>query len=156
MNPGPIWARVAKSRTPMDTPIHEVERSLLRLICLETTDVQLRTEVMAHLRGYAFRSVEHQALFDCLREMPVDRPELLRELLPARLVRAGFPDFDLARFVGSPGESPGQSPQEPHALSPHDARELCRALTGADSAEGSASAGNQPAGMARREQGPAR
>ena len=160
MNPGPIWARVAKSRTPMDTPIHEVERSLLRLICLETTDAQLRTEVMAHLRGYAFRSVEHQALFDCLREMPVDRPELLRELLPARLVRAGFPDFDLAPFVASPGgssgESPGKSPQEPHALSPHEARELCRALTGADSAEGIAAAGKQPAGMARGEQEPAR
>ena len=132
------------------------ERRLLQFLCDDVADAQLRGEVMAHLRSYAFRSVEHQVLFDCLQAMPMDRAELLRELLPARLVRAGFPYFDLARFVGSPGESPGQSPQEPHALSPHDARELCRALTGADSAEGSASAGNQPAGMARREQGPAR
>ena len=111
----------------MDKPIHEAERLLLRLICLETTDAQLRTEVMARLRGYAFRSVEHQVLFDCLQAMPPDRAELLRELLPARLVRAGFPDFDLAPFVDSTGEHRGLSAQE--------VQELCRALTRSELAE---------------------
>ena len=61
--------------------------------------------------------------------MPMDRPELVRELLPARLVRAGFPEFDLAPFFESRGESPGESAGEPHGLNAQEAQELCEALT---------------------------
>ena len=138
--------------------IRTLEFHLVRLLCQGDTDTELREVILARLRGYAFRSVEHQVLFDCIQAMPPDRAELLRELLPARLVRAGFPDFDLAPFVASSGASPGgsteESPGESHGLSPDEARELCQALTGADPAEGSASAGKQAAGMARGERGP--
>ena len=142
--------------------IRTLEFHLVQLLCQSGTAPELRAEVLARLRGYAFRSVEHQVLFDCLQAMPSDRAELLRELLPARLVRAGFPDFDLAPFVASSGASSGaspggsteESPGESHGLSPDEARELCQALTGADPAEGSASAGKQAAGMARGERGP--
>ena len=101
------------------------ERRLLQLLCNGGSGSELHSEVLARLRAYAFRSVPHQVLFDCLQTMPMDRPELLRELLPARLVRAGFPDFDLAPFFESPGESAGK----PHALNAQEAQELCEALT---------------------------
>ena len=58
-----------------------------------------KREILAGLRGYRFGSVEHQVLFDCLAELPLDRPEVIRELLPARLVRAGFPDIDFESFL---------------------------------------------------------
>ena len=102
-----------------------IERRLLQLLCNGSFDAELRAEVLARLRGYAFRSVAHQVLYDCLLAMPMDRPELLRELLPARLVRAGFPDFDLAPFF----ESSGEAAKRPHALSAQEAQELCEALT---------------------------
>ena len=101
------------------------ERRLLQLLCNGASGIELCKEVLARLRRYAFRSVEHQVLFDCLQTMPMDRSELIRELLPARLVRAGFPDFDLAPFFELPGESSG----EPHGLNAQEAQELCQALT---------------------------
>ena len=104
-----------------DEEINGIERRLLQLLCNGGSAAELRAEVLARLRGYAFRSVAHQVLFDCLQAMPMDRPELVRELLPARLVRAGFPDFDLAPFFESPGG--------PHGLSVQEALELCQALT---------------------------
>ena len=104
------------------------ERRLLQLLCDGAAGAELRADVLARLRGYAFRSVAHQVLFDCLQAMPMDRPELLRELLPARLVRAGFPEFDLAPFFESRGESPGESAGEPHALSAQEAKNLVEQL----------------------------
>lgn len=97
----------------------QVERTLLQFLCGGKSRKQAREEVLAKLKSYRFGRVEHQVLFDCLQAMPLDRPELLRELLPARLVRTGFPDFDLAPFVdaGEPGE-----------LSEEEARTLCREL----------------------------
>jgi len=106
-----------------------VERRLLQFLCDGAADAQLREEVRGHLRGYAFRSVEHQVLFDCLQGMPMDRSELIRELLPARLVRAGFPDFDLAPFFESSGRSPG----EPHGPRAQEARNLVEQLLAANS-----------------------
>ena len=101
--------------------INVVERLLLQFLCNGGSGMQAREEMISRLRGCAFRSVEHQVLFDCLQAMPLGRPELVRELLPARLVRAGFPDFDLAPFFEA-GEAGG--------VSDEDARELCRELTG--------------------------
>lgn len=96
-----------------------VERRLLRLLYQGEADAQIREEILSWLRCYAFRRVEHQVLFDCLQAMPLDRPELMRELLPARLVRAGFPDFDLAPFL------------EPSNLGRQEAENLLEALTAA-------------------------
>lgn len=105
------------------------ERRLLQLLCNGAADAGLCGEVLARLRGYAFRSVEHQVLFDCLQGMPMDRSELIQELLPARLVRAGFPDFDLTPFFESPGESAGK----PHTLSAQEVRNLVEQLLAANS-----------------------
>jgi hypothetical protein len=96
-----------------------VESRLLQWLCQGEGDGKSRKGIFLVLQDYRFRRVEHQVLFDCLQAMPLDRPELIRELLPARLVRAGFPDFELAPFCkwGEPGE-----------VSEEDARDLCREL----------------------------
>ena len=104
-----------------DKEINGIEVRLLQSLCNGSFGAELNADVVARLCGYAFRYVAHQVLFDCLQTMPMDRPELLRELLPARLVRAGFPEFDLAPFFESPGE--------PHGLSAQEAQELCQELT---------------------------
>jgi len=62
-------------------------------------------------------------LFDCLQALPLERPELIRELLPARLVRAGFPDFDLESFF------------QAIEVSDEEARRLCRELTESEAGE---------------------
>ena len=99
---------------------NEVERLLLHFLCNGSRAAPLlREEILTRLRCYAFRRVEHQVLFDCLQAMPIDRTELVRELLPARLVRAGFPDFDLAPFL------------EPSNRSRQEAENLLEALTAA-------------------------
>ena len=97
--------------------INRIERRLLHFLCGGRGGTQLREEMISRLRTYAFRSVEHQVLFDCLQAMPLDRPELVRELLPARVVLAGFPDFDLEPFFEAGG------------LNDEEARTLCRELT---------------------------
>ena len=99
----------------------KIERGVLQFLCTGGSGTQLRKELISRLRGYRFRSVEHQVLFDCLQTIPLDRPELVRELLPALLVRVGFPDFDLERFfvAGESGE-----------INEEEARSLCRKLTG--------------------------
>lgn len=93
-----------------------IERRLLLWLCQGGADAQRREEVLARLRWYPFRSVEHQVLFDCLRGLPADRPDLIQSLLPERLVRAGFPDIDLIPFF------------EPHGMTLPEATELLEKL----------------------------
>ena len=98
--------------------VNVVECLLLQVLCNGRSRTQTREELISQLRMYAFRSVEHQVLFDCLQAMPLDRPELVRELLPARLVRAGFPDIDLEPFF------------EAGEVSEEEAGKMCRELMG--------------------------
>ena len=102
-----------------------MEARLLQMICQaglgnapDGLSRELREEALTRLRSYPFRTVAHQVLFDCLWQMPRHRPDLVRDLLPARLVQAGFPDFDLAPFF------------EPHGLTETEARELLGKLAG--------------------------
>ena len=94
------------------------ERHVLQWLIQGSTGSQCREDRWSLLRAYTFRSVPHQVLFDCLWEMRRKSPETIRELLPARLVRAGFPDFDLAPFF------------EPDDLSNIEAHRLFQNLTG--------------------------
>lgn len=77
---------------------------------------ELRDKVYRRLRTYSFRSAIHQVLFDCLFQLPRNSPERIRELLPAKLVQAGFPDVELARFF------------EPHRLTASEAEKLLEKL----------------------------
>ena len=92
------------------------ERELLRRLCVGGMAAAERESVLAFLEGHAFHSVIHEQVFHALRELPADRPEVVREQLAARLTRQGFPDVDLQDFL---------SPAEPASLS---TEELLRQL----------------------------
>ncbi len=74
------------------------EERMLGYLCQTDLDGRERADWIARLRGYRFRKVGNQVLFDCLKNIPAGRFALVAELLPERLVRAGFPDFDLERY----------------------------------------------------------
>jgi hypothetical protein len=75
-----------------------IEARLLGLLCRSDCNALLRDELLAGLAGHAFQCANHQAVFDCLRELGRENTARIRELLPVRLVQAGFPDVDFAPF----------------------------------------------------------
>ncbi len=80
---------------PSPEPDHiENERQLLRALCSGTLDSQTHTDCLARLAAYHFRDASHQILFDVLAELPRIPTDRLRELLPARANKRGFPDLD--------------------------------------------------------------
>jgi hypothetical protein len=96
--------------------VSSMERSLLGFLSSWQGGAETRERLLSQLKSYTFNKLEHQVLFDCVRPILLNRPELVREQLPARLVRAGFPDFDLDPFL------------QPCDLSDEDAASLCRKL----------------------------
>ena len=99
--------------------INKIEERLLRVICQGGLNRELREETLSWLRSYAFASIHHQVVFDCLSALARREPETIRSLLPERLVRAGFPDLDIASFF------------EPHGMSAQEVRKILIRLTGA-------------------------
>ncbi len=98
--------------------INKMEERLLQMICQRGLNRELREEMLSRLRSYTFASVQHQVIFDCLSPLVGREPETIRSLLPERLVRAGFPDLDVASFF------------EPHGMMDAEARELLTTVTG--------------------------
>lgn len=96
----------------------DMEERLIRVICQGGFSAELRDEMVFRLRSYAFGSVYHQVIFDCLSGLARQEPETIRNLLPERLVRAGFPDLDVAPFF------------EPHGLPAQEVRKILARLTG--------------------------
>ncbi len=68
------------------------------------------------LGSYRFQDPTHQIVFEALRQIPNDRPQVLRQQLPARVNNKGFPDLELEIFF------------QPHGLSASGVLELARAL----------------------------
>ncbi len=99
--------------------ISKMEERLLGVICQGGLNRELREETLSRLCSYAFASVHHQVVFDCLTALARRESDTIRSLLPERLVRAGFPDLDIAPFF------------EPHGLSAQEVRKILAGLTGA-------------------------
>jgi hypothetical protein len=96
--------------------VERQEARLLRYLCNRAVQSD-RVEIIETLKAYRFATVHHQVLFDCLRGLAAAPPELLESLLPVRLVRAGFPDFDLEPFLRPSGLSASQARAAAKALS---------------------------------------
>jgi hypothetical protein len=77
---------------PNEHPSIEIERQVLRFLCQGSGGGSLDGEVKAALRPYRWRERLHEVMFQILCELPADLPSLVREQLPARLTRHGFPD----------------------------------------------------------------
>ncbi len=63
-------------------------------MCQGCADGALDEASIRRLENYAWSEAEHEALFRALAGAPAAPAVRLREWLPARLTRLGFPDFD--------------------------------------------------------------
>jgi hypothetical protein len=77
------------------------ELRILQMLCqcgLESRDPgfgsAFRDAALNALRTHTFSSTTHQVFFDCLWQMRRHPPKAVQSSLPAKLVQAGFPDFD--------------------------------------------------------------
>ena len=92
------------------------EQQLLGFLMESTAPPEVVRSMLERLKDYRFQSVEHQVLFDCVASLSTRRAGDILALLPAHLVRAGFPDFDLDRFL------------ELHPMRAEQAMGLCKKL----------------------------
>ena len=76
----------------------DLELIVLRALCQGKLGGAALESVRLMLGSYRWREPLHQALFEIILSIPRHRPEALRDLLPARLTRRGFPDFDFQDF----------------------------------------------------------
>lgn len=98
-----------------ETPerIDQIERQVLRAVCQGKA---LRESAREMLRDYRWREPVHQVIFEILITLPPGTPGVLREQLPVRLTRRGFPDV------------PCEDLFQPLDISTEDAQSLMREL----------------------------
>ncbi|HET9176818.1 MAG TPA: hypothetical protein VFQ24_00495 [Terriglobia bacterium] len=70
------------------------EKFVLRLLCAGTSQGPLRASLIPLVQSYAWSSALHRAIFRAVVSIPSDDLALLRQLLPAKLTRMGFPDVE--------------------------------------------------------------
>lgn len=90
-----------------------IERRILRLLC---QDAGARERLAGSLRGYRWRDLVHQAIFEILATSPQMSEENLRGQLPIRLTKLGFPEFPCDELF------------QPHGFSAQEADLLIREL----------------------------
>lgn len=103
------------------TPFSEAERraaewDLLRALCSGTLTGPRRQEILLLLAKYAFSDPIRQALFDVVDDIGRDRADILRQELPPRLARQGFPDIDFDALFTPPSLTTGQALEQAQAL----------------------------------------
>lgn len=93
-----------------------LERLVLRVLCLGTSQGSVKEAAVPLLRGYHWRVPLHEVIFNAVVAIPSDDPVVLRQLLPAKLTRMGFPDVEWEEFFA------------PHSLSLEEALLLVRRM----------------------------
>jgi hypothetical protein len=83
----------------------QIERRVLAAVCGGTSDGPLRETARVRLAGYVWSDVTHRAVFDIMMSFPSASLAALRDQIPARLARCGFPDFDFAALFADPEPS---------------------------------------------------
>lgn len=78
-------------------------------MCTGTPEGTVWDKGMILLDRYPFQDVVHQLIFETLQEINTDLPDIIRQQLPARLTRKGFPSVEFEAFLA------------PHALTESDA-----------------------------------
>lgn len=96
--------------------INKIERQLIQALCQETPDDALRETAKHLLSDYDWREPIHQAIFDSLKDIPSKSPVTIRDRLPARVTRKGFPEVNWKEFFA------------PSTLSIANAEDLMRQL----------------------------
>jgi hypothetical protein len=89
----------------------ELERQLLCALCQGGSEDWLKESARSLLSAYRWSDPTHQALFEIVMSFPAASAAALREQLPARLTRRGFPDFDLELLFASTPPSAAEAEQ---------------------------------------------
>jgi len=76
----------------------DLEHLVLRALCRGTPQGSLRQAARRILAGYRWHDPLYESVFKIIMSLPSDDPQVVRDELPARLTRSGFPDFDLDDF----------------------------------------------------------
>lgn len=75
------------------------EQQLLGLLIGGRCEPEFARRLCERLRAHSFHSMEHRVLFESIASLIGAPPGEIVRLLPARLVRAGFPEIDLSPFL---------------------------------------------------------
>jgi len=86
----------------MDDPVIEMERQMLSALCRAEHGEPLRHLARESLRLYRWREPAHEVIFEVLMALPTASPEIIREQLPARITRRGFPDVSWEQLFQYP------------------------------------------------------
>jgi len=74
-------------------------RNTLRLLCSVLIKPGTRVEMCQMIEPGVFADVEQMVIFQEILALGPVESKRLRELLPARVTRRGFPEFDLDEFL---------------------------------------------------------
>ena len=85
----------------MATDLH-LEQLILRLLCAGTPQGPVKNVLVPLLRDYHWQRQLHQIIFSAVAAIPSDDPATLRQLLPAKLTRMGFPDIEWEEIFTPP------------------------------------------------------
>ncbi len=94
----------------------QTECLVLQALCQGTREGSVREAGRRILEDYRWREPTHRVVLEVLMTMPASSPETIRDLLPCRLTRMGFPDVAWEHFF------------QPHSLSKEEAERLMREL----------------------------
>jgi hypothetical protein len=91
------------SRHPPNEPgwNQQIERNALRLLCSDLLQPATRVELVGLMDEELFADELYRAMYEELREMGPIAARKLREVLPARIMNRGFPEFDWKEFLGA-------------------------------------------------------
>lgn len=101
-NPGELAA---------ETTAADLERRVLRALCGENSEAEGREFAGRRLAGYRWCEPVHRVIFEVIMNFSSAARHTLREQLPARLTRRGFPDFDFEPLFDAPRLAPGELEQ---------------------------------------------
>jgi hypothetical protein len=94
-------------KTP-EAALPDLERRVLCALCGEDGAIEGRQMARQRLEDYHWREAVHQAIFEVIMNFAAASSRALREQLPARLTRRGFPDFDFESVFQSQALTPGE------------------------------------------------
>ena len=84
-----------------EAALADLERRVLRALCSENSEPEGSEIARRVLGSYRWHEPVHQAIFQILMSFPSASSRALREQLPGRLTRRGFPDFDFESLFES-------------------------------------------------------
>lgn len=84
--------------SPPHAAVADLERELLRALCVPGARASARIAVVSEMAGYSWRDHENRVVFDAIRRLRGRELEDLRASLPAVATRMGFPDVNWDTF----------------------------------------------------------